>query len=166
MSLVQKNKGISRIDTNSTHGWFVRCYRNAKIYSKLFSDKKYGGRRKALCAAREYRDQLEKDLEKIPRTPRGRRLVFSDSRNKTGVLGVTRSKKVGADGVVREAYAVSWRPEPGVQKCTSFSIDKYGEEGAFRLAVQLRRKKMREIFGLGVLRKIKEQENSAQTLDQ
>ena len=34
-------KGISRIDSNGTHGWFVRVYRNGKTYSKLYSDKKY-----------------------------------------------------------------------------------------------------------------------------
>lgn len=68
-------KGISRIDSGSTHGWFVRGYRNGKTYSKLFSDLKYGGREPSFLQARKYRDQLHQDLEKIPVRPRSRRIV-------------------------------------------------------------------------------------------
>ncbi len=115
MSKDTKNKGISRIDSGSTHGWFVRGYKNGKTYSKLFSDKKWGGKRKAMDAAREYRNNLLKELELIPAKPRGRRIVFRDSRNTTGVLGVCRTAKKSANGAINECYSVSWRPEPGVQ---------------------------------------------------
>lgn len=155
MARTTKNKGISRIDSGSTHGWFVRGYRNGKTYSRLFSDRKCGGKGKALAMAREYRDELVAELEKIPQKPRGRRLVYRDSRNSSGVLGVCRTAKKGPNGTVNECYSVSWRPEPGVQKCTSFSIRKYGEEKAFQLAVAHRRRMMREIYGPGVFRKIK-----------
>lgn len=63
------NKGISRIDSGSTHGWFVRGYRNGKTYSKLFSDRKCGGKAKAQKLAREHRDQLVKKLQAIPKAP-------------------------------------------------------------------------------------------------
>ncbi len=149
-----KNKGISRIDSGSTHGWFVRGYKNGKIYSKLFSDLKYNGKNKALSMAREFRDGLYEDLKKIPSKPRGRRLVFRDSRNTTGVLGVSRTSKRSPGGAVNECYSVSWRPEPGVQKCTSFSIRKYGEKKAFQLAVAHRRKMLKEIYGPGIFRKL------------
>jgi len=155
-----KNKGISRIDSGSTHGWFVRGYRNGKTYSKLFSDKKCGGKRKALLEAREHRDELVEELEKIPQKPRGRRIVYRDSRNTTGVLGVCRTSKTATNGNVIECYSVSWRPEPGVQKCTSFSIRKYGEKKAFKLAVAHRRKMMKEIYGSGIFRKIKKRVNT------
>ena len=46
-----------------------------------------------------------------------------------------------------ECYSVSWRPKSGLQKCTSFSIRKYGEKKVFKLAVAHRRKMMREIHG-------------------
>lgn len=149
-----KDKGISRIDSGSTHGWFVRGYRNGKTFSRLFSDLKCGGKRKALQMAREYRDELHNKLEQIPQKPRGRRVVYRDSRNTTGVLGVCRTAKKGPNGKVNECYSVSWRPEPGVQKCTSFSIRKYGEKRAFQLAVAHRRKMMRDIYGPGIFRKI------------
>ncbi len=148
-------KGISRIDSGSTHGWFVRAYKNGKTYSKLFSDGKWKGSPEALIAARQHRDSLSDRLAKIPTKPRGRRIVFRDSRNTTGVLGVSRSVKHTPIGAVSESYAVTWRPEPGVQKCTSFSINKYGEEKAFKLAVNFRLKKLREIHGGAVARKLK-----------
>ncbi len=148
-------KGISRIDSGSTHGWFVRAYKNGKTYSKLFSDGKWKGSEAALGAARQHRESLQDRLAKIPVKPRGRRIVFRDSRNTTGVLGVSRSIKHTPTGSVSESYAVTWRPEPGVQKCTSFSINKYGEEKAFRLAVGFRLKKLREIHGGSVARKLK-----------
>lgn len=152
----KNEKGISRIDSGSTHGWFVRGYRNGKTFSRLFSDIKCGSRQKALKLARDYRDGLHENLEKVPKKPRGRRIVFRDSRNTTGVLGVCRTAKKGPNGKVNECYSVSWRPEPGVQKCTSFSIRKYGEKEAFRLAVAHRQKMIKDIHGTAVLKKYKD----------
>lgn len=153
MAKSKVNKGISRIDSGSTHGWFVRGYRNGKTYSKLFSDRKCGGKGKAHKLAKEYRDELTEELSAIPKMPRQRRIVFTDSRNTTGELGVSRTTKVGPNGTKHDCFSVSWRPEPGVQKCTSFSISKYGEKKAFKLAVEHRRKMMREIHGPDFYRK-------------
>lgn len=80
MAKSKANKGISRIDSGSTHGWFVRGYRNGKTYSKLFSDRKCGGKGKAQKLAKEYRDALAEELSAIPKTPRQRRIVVTDSR--------------------------------------------------------------------------------------
>ena len=140
-------KGISRIDTKSTHGWFVRGYRNGKTYTKLFSDRKSGGKEAALEAARNYRQQLLEELSKIPQKERERRVVSKDSRNRTGELGVSRTSKKGPKGAIYECFSVSWRPEPGVQKSTSFSIKKYGEEKALELAIAHRRKMMCQAHG-------------------
>lgn len=139
------NKGISRIESGSTHGYFVRAYHSSKTYSKLFSDRKCGGKEEALKQASVYRDELTAALAATKKGPRKRRTVTSDSRNKTGELGVTRTTKTGPNGTKHECYSVSWRPEPKVQKCTSFSIKKYGEEEAFKMAVEHRRKMMCEI---------------------
>ena len=43
-----ENKGISRVDSGSTQGWFVRGYRNGKTYSKFFSDGKYKDKEEAV----------------------------------------------------------------------------------------------------------------------
>ena len=150
----KRNKGISRIDSGSTHGWFVRGYKNGKTYSKLFSDLKCGGKRKAQQMARTHRDELYDKLAKIPTKPRGRRIVYRDSRNTTGVLGVCRTAKKSSNGKVNECYSVTWKPSLGEQKNTSFSIRKYGEKKAFKLAVAHRRKMLKEIHGPGIFRKM------------
>lgn len=141
-----KQKGISRIDSGSTHGWFVRGYRNKKTFSRLFSDLKCGGKEQALNAALAFREDLYRELQEIPAKPRARRVVTRDSRNRTGVLGVCRTTKTSPNGGKHECYTVSWRPSPGLQKCTSYSIRKYGEKEAFRLAVEHRERMMREIL--------------------
>ena len=157
MARSKAKKGISRIDSGSTHGWFVRGYRNGKTYSKLFSDRKCGSMNKALKQAKLYRDELNEELLAIPKKPRERRIVISDSRNTTGELGVSRTTKIGPNGTLHECFSVSWRPEPGLQKCTSFSVRKYGEKRAFRLAVEHRRNMMREIHGENFYRKLSQQ---------
>ena len=140
------NKGISRIDSGSTHGYFVRAYRNGKTYAKLFSDRKSGGKGKAQRLAKAYRDELHAQLAEIPKQQRQRRT--------TGELGVSRIAKPTANGNTYEVFSVSWRPEVGVQKCTSFSIRKYGETKALKMAVEHRRKMMREIHGDDFYRKL------------
>ncbi len=149
-----RNKGISRIDSGSTHGWFVRGYKNGETHSKLFSDRKSGGKAKAQNLARQYRDELYERLDEIPTKPRGPRIVYRDSRNSTGVLGVCRTAKRSSNGNANECYSVSWRPAPDVQKATSFSIRKYGEKKAFQLTVAHRRKMLRLIYGSGIFLKM------------
>ncbi len=158
MELEAKNeksqKGISRIDSKSTHGWFVRAYRNGKTYSKLFSDRKHGGRDKAYEAAKAFHENLRERLKAVPKETKPQRVVVSDSRNKTGEIGVSRTSRKGPKGAVYECFSVSWRPKPGVQKCTSFSIKKYGEKKAFRLAVEHRRKMMKLVHGESFYRRL------------
>jgi hypothetical protein len=63
-----RRRGISRIDQPSTrtHGWFVRAgsYKRRDgsylpRHRKFFGDVTYGGKRRALRAAREYLAKLE-----------------------------------------------------------------------------------------------------------
>ena len=62
-------KGISRIDSGNTFGYFVRGYRNTKVFSKFFSDARNGGKRKALQAAKAFRDDLHAELEQEAKQP-------------------------------------------------------------------------------------------------
>ena len=43
-------------------------------------------------------------------------------------------------------YEVTWCPEPGKMRRTSVSIDKYGEEKAFEIAVKIRKEKELEMY--------------------
>jgi hypothetical protein len=145
MSDIEDLKGISRIETNSTVGWYVRVYRNQKTYSKFFSDSKFGGKELSFKKAITQREKLNKMIDKIPKKPTKRRVVNNDKRNKTGVLGVSRTSKKASNGKYYECYTVSWRPKPKIQQSTSFSIKKYGEEKALELAIHLRKEKSAQI---------------------
>jgi len=59
-------KFISRIDSARTHAYFVRTYKNGVVDAKLFSDKKMGGKGKALAAAKAYREKIRKKLKLPP----------------------------------------------------------------------------------------------------
>ena len=140
-------KGVIRIDSDSTHGWQVRVYRHGKTYSKLFSDRKHGGKEEAFQAAVAYRTELEEEVAALPEAAPRRRLIRRNKNNSTGVVGISRTYKRDRRGIKHEVYAVSWNPEPGVARGTSFSIKRYGEDTAFRLACELRWTKMKEIYG-------------------
>lgn len=140
-------KGVIRIDSDSTHGWQVRVYRHGKTYSKLFSDRKCGGKEEAFQQALEYRKELEAEVAAMPESAPRRRLITRNKSNSTGVVGISRTFKRDRRGVKHEVYAVSWNPEPGVARGTSYSLKKYGEDEAFKKACKLRWEKMKEIYG-------------------
>ena len=69
--MARKNpkRNISRIDmqggSGKTYGgWEVRMQRKGEKIEKYFSDKKYGGRRGALQAAKTFRDEIEGQYNK------------------------------------------------------------------------------------------------------
>ncbi len=144
------HKSISRIDTPSkrTHGWYVRVYFNRTMHSKFFSDSLYGDSEAALEEAIRYRDEVERKVGK-PRTDR--HVVTASPRNQSGVIGVQRKIKRSRSRHGKmtecEVYEVTWNPEPNVIRRTSVSIDRYGEEEAFRRACTIRREKEREMYG-------------------
>lgn len=143
-------KSISRIDSElkNMHGWYVRVYFNGEIHARYFSDARYDSAEHALEEAINFRNETEAALGK-PRTERP--VVTTNPRNRSGVLGVHRTLKESLTRTgkksVSEVYAVTWAPEPNVVQRTSVSIEKYGEEEAFRRACEIRRKKEREIYG-------------------
>lgn len=142
-------KSISRIDdpVKKTHGWYVRVFFKGQMTSKFFSDARYGEAEIGLAEAIRYRDELEQKLGK----PRSERTVVRLSpRNQSGVIGVRRRRKSSGKKGRKEGYdvfEVTWSPEPGRMKRTSVSIEKYGEEEAFRMACEIRKQKEREIYG-------------------
>ncbi len=141
---LQKQRGLSRIDSKDTHGWFVRVYNESVTYSKLFSDRKFGGVERAYHQAIAFRNAL---YEEVGKTFPTRRVVRRDRRNKTGVIGVCRTRKRNQSGSYNEFFSVSWSPHYGGHKCRMFSIAKYGEQEAFRRACELRRQVELEIHG-------------------
>ena len=139
-------KGISRIDSKSTHGWYVRIYRNGKTHSKLYSDKKYNGKERALKFAKKARQLALETFENVPKNPI-RRIVLSDKRNKSGVVGVNKTSKKLKSGVDAFYYQVTWSPKPGQIRNKQWSVNKYGDKKAFSLAKKFRHKVMKDLHG-------------------
>ncbi len=142
-------KGISRIDSKHTHGWFVRIYmRNREVHSKLFSDRKYGGKEEALKLAIDYRDSYTVPEEKRPINKDIRYRTKQPKNNKTGVVGVCKTfeRANGGKGKKIPCFGVSWVPVPGRPRNKKFCISRYNsEEEAFQAAVRFRKEKEAEI---------------------
>ena len=138
-----KMKGISRIDSRDTHGWFVRKYREGKTYSRFFSDSRYNSKTKALTAAKEYRAKLD---EKFPPPETTAYRNMAQKNSSTGVVGVSETFMRSRSGKKIPCFCVSWRPQKGVSKSKKFSIPTYGRETAFEMAVQFRKEREAEML--------------------
>lgn len=140
-----KNRNITRMDHEKVKGYWVRIVKDGKLYQKLFSDGQYGGKRKAMEAAREFRDEMR--LELFGENAASPRRVFTScKRNKSGVVGVHYVEKV-RNGKVTKAYVASWCPKKGgPQKHKYFSVNKLGKREAFRQACEFRKERVREIL--------------------
>ena len=142
--------GISRIDDeqHNVHAWRVSLSRRGKRFVKNFPDKKYNSRGLALCRAIAFRDQL---VEQHP--PLTRREFCNTKRrnNKSGMTGVyTYSKSYRLkDGSVREIWywEANWPDSEGNSVSKAFSVKRYGEETAKRLALGSRLKGLEQVSG-------------------
>jgi hypothetical protein len=148
------NHCISRVDNPTSHGWIVRMTRDGNRVVRFFSDVKFGGKRHSQRAAKNFRDAQENTFTLNGIRARAHRLVSRQSRNKTGVIGLTRLVHRLPDGTERAYYCVSWHPKPGVAAGTTVSVQKYGEEKARRRAIAIRNKMMMRRYGTGVFRKL------------
>jgi hypothetical protein len=136
-------KYIYRIDgLDSGHGWLLRIeFKNGMLCDEFFRDSRYGSASSALRYAKEERER-QLSLHNVPYA-RGRRFSKAlRSTNSTGVTGVCRSN----------CYYHCFIPlKPNKTKTKKFSINKYGEELAFRLAVEWRQIKEIEVYGGTIL---------------
>jgi len=124
-------KYITRLDHKNTHGWWVRVYLRSKpVYSKLFSDGVHGGKQKALKEAKSYRDKVCKKVFGKAMQPGARR---------TWGKGIYRQEDMKPSGYVTEAWVAFWS-QGGRQYRRSFSVYKYGEQRAKKLAQEARKR--------------------------
>ena len=131
-------RGIYRVNYPSHKG--IRAYLKFKDteYQKVFS-LGGGGERKALAQARRWRKEKLREIQNSPEAANPLRRMQSN--NKSGIVGVRRG---------RTAWSATWSAtwtENGTQFHRSFSIDKFGEEEAFRLACQARAEAEKRIYG-------------------
>jgi hypothetical protein len=132
------NYAIARIDLpdQRTHGWQVRLQRRGVKYAKFFSDSAYGNPCTALENACRFRDQLVNKLEELAKNQA--RICNLSARNSSGVVGVSKISINSANGATYHFWQATWSPQPGKRCCVKFSIQRYGENQAFKLAVQAR----------------------------
>ena len=114
--------------------------RRGKKTEKFFSDNKFGGKRAALGAAKQFRDQLESSSRKYS----VKELAEKPSvRNRSGVVGVRLHEQVDIRGEYEYHYwywIAQWTDRLGRRRTKSFSVHSHGDEEAFRLACEARRK--------------------------
>jgi hypothetical protein len=123
----------------------VRISRKGKRYSKLFYDADYGGSRKAELAAREHRDEL---LARLPADSRqSGPQVRRRSNNSSGVAGVYRTHQSVVRFCVEDGewykytqpyWVAAWTETDGKRHSKKFSVKKYGEGKAKKLAREYR----------------------------
>ena len=150
---ITKNKGISRIDSEScrTYGWYVRARFNGKVVSKLFSDNKHGGKAKALMKARRfYKNELTNLIKKnsdlkVDKIPT-KTIITQNRMNNTGLVGVQKIVRQNPGGSVYRAFRVNWTDSKGISRTKFFSIDKLGEKEAFKSAKNYRIEKLLENY--------------------
>lgn len=141
-STVKKQKGlgltyITRMDHGNTHGWWVRVYKDSKpVESKLFSDGVHGGKEKAKRQAQSHRDAIVAKHKIVPVHMRKTHEHSVDRRSSSGMVGVTLSVADKA-GSLRVHWSARFM-EKGRQRNVSFSVRKYGYEGAYRQALKTR----------------------------
>jgi hypothetical protein len=121
--------------------------RKRKTYFRSFSDRTYGGKNKALAAAKRYRDEI---LSKYPPMTLRAYCSILKRNNKSGISGVCRyviNENDPKGGEPRPYWIARWSPAPRKSKLKKFSVKKYGEEEAFRLAVLARKRALKQLKG-------------------
>lgn len=134
-------KGITRIEYEgvATRGWMVRLRRAEVRNQKFFGDRTYGGKAKALKAAK---DCYEEWLAAAPpiKTTRGQ----VTARNSSGVVGVHLVRNLDSRWANAESfgYCASWITEDGQRQKLSFAWTRYGKKKAWELACLARENQM------------------------
>jgi len=138
-----KRKNISRMDYNSTHGWFVRIYHHGKVYRKLFSDSVFGSGDAALQAAIAHRDEFvrEHQIEYLP--------FFTEpmKSNKTGVHGVSETFYCTRSGEKVPYFSVFWALRLNQRRNKRFYHHHFdSRKVALQAAAEFRKEKEHEIL--------------------
>jgi hypothetical protein len=126
---------------NTGWRWRVMISRKqiGRTFTKAFSDRTHGGEEAALAAARAWRDDV---LRRYPPASKVELAVLVRKHNTSGRPGVFRRTmhKSTKDG--RRAIHVFWQAQTPLcvtpMRTRSFSVAKFGEDGAYRLAVAAR----------------------------
>lgn len=144
------SRGISRIDNevSHTHAWLVTIQRRGVIYRKRFNDAVYGSRTKSFAAAQSYRDDI---VAKHPPMSLREYSNILKKNNRSGVVGVGRycafETRALPEDKQRWFWVAAWSVPGGKRIRVKFSVNKYGEERAFQMALKARRAAIAKLEG-------------------
>lgn len=140
-------RNIIRVDheESRTHAWRVTLQRHNDIVVKTFSDSIHGGKRKALKATVEYRDELLRRHSPYAHAIWVRTRLRRN--NTSGIPGVGRYEECTNPntGNTREFWLASWVNEHGASRKRKFTVSCYGERQAKRLAVAERERQLNRV---------------------
>lgn len=139
-------RNIRRMDDASrgTHGWMVQVQRQKRITMKMFSDGLWGGKSKALVAARAWRDQQTEPLDEYAHELWQRNILRRN--NRSGLVGVARyERRPQPNGRIegQAFWLASWTDENGASRKRKFSVKRWGERGARQQAIETREREVR-----------------------
>lgn len=130
---------------HTTAGWECRIHRQRGDIEAFFSYSKYGGKDGALQAAKKFRDSKLKEFPKLNRREIAQLHKKNNPNKKVGVSKITHTDHRPHGEYTYWYYQAFWSPAPGVHKSRKFSISKYGEKEAYRLACEARDKGLAEM---------------------
>jgi hypothetical protein len=126
-------KGITRIEYEgvATKGWMVRMTRGGERQQEFFNDRAYGGKAKALAAAKSCYAQWVDSAPPIQSTKN-----VKSARNTSGKVGVHMICNLDSRWKNAESYAycAMWTDEKGKRKKVSFAWNTYGKRKSWELA--------------------------------
>lgn len=129
---LESTRGISRLDyETSADAWLVRYTREGVTFNKLFSDGVYGSAEKSRKAAQEYYDELRTVFP-----PPTYQEFLALNKPVSGIHGVRRMTQK-TKGHFYDVWTARWLLN-GKNQIRTFSVNKYGEEGARQLAIKAR----------------------------
>ncbi len=122
----------------------MRIQRRGQKFEEFFSDQRYHGKRNALVAAQGRRDEIESGIARYSNAERAER---PSSRNKSGMVGVRLHQQKDIRGEYEYYYwywVAQWTDGRGRRRTRSFSIHRHGDEEAYNLACEARRKGLKQ----------------------
>jgi hypothetical protein len=144
---MKKPRNIMRIDSDSnhTHAWLVRVQRQGNVHIKMFSDLVYGTKQKALKSALQFRDRILAKMSPYNYHLERRSIVRQN--NTSGIPGVGRYENFSDAERKRTAvfWVAFWNDETGIRRQRKFSVFRYGERTAKKLAIAERERRLREV---------------------
>ena len=134
-------RNLSRLEADDRRGggWQVRMQRQGQRFTRYFADSTFGGKLAALRQAKAFRDQVELDYPSMDVAERAR---TPPANNRSGIVGVRLHRQKDRRGdydYYHWCWVAQWTDGHRRRRTRSFSIQKYGDREAYRLACRARR---------------------------